>query len=65
MAGDALSLGDLLLAPHLSLLALAPEGARILHEHVKLSAWLERMEARKSMQATAWDRLLEKVAATA
>ena len=65
MAGDALSLADLLLAPQVSMLALAPEGAAILREHAKLSGWLDRMEARPSMQATVWDRLLEKVAAAA
>jgi glutathione S-transferase len=63
MAGDALSLADLLLAPHLSMLALAPEGAEILCSHENLSGWLKRIEARPSMQATTWDRLLERAAA--
>jgi glutathione S-transferase len=65
LAGDALSLADLLLAPHLSMLALAPEGAAILREHENLRGWLARIEARPSMQATTWDRLLERVAAAA
>jgi len=65
LAGDALSLADLLLAPHLSMLALAPEGAAILQEHENLRGWLARIEARPSMQATTWDRLLERVAAAA
>jgi glutathione S-transferase len=65
MAGDALSLADLLLAPHLSMFAQAPEGAEILQEHGKLRGWLTRIEARPSMQATTWDRLLERVAAAA
>ena len=63
MSGDALSLADLLLAPHLSMLAMAPEGQQILGEHANLSGWLARMEARSSMQATTWDRLLERTAA--
>jgi glutathione S-transferase len=63
MAGDRLSLADLLLAPHLSMFALAPEGATILEEHENLRGWLARIEARPSMQATTWDRLLERVAA--
>src|SRR5215469_7232749 len=63
MAGDTLSLADLLLAPHLSMLALAPEGAAMLREHENLRGWLERIEARRSMQATTWDRLLERAAA--
>jgi glutathione S-transferase len=65
MAGDALSLADLLLAPHLSMFAQAPEGAQILQEHKNLSRWLARIEARPSMQATTWDRLLERLAAAA
>jgi glutathione S-transferase len=65
MAGDTLSLADLLLAPHLSMFAQAPEGAQILQEHGNLNRWLARIEARPSMQATTWDRLLERVAAAA
>jgi glutathione S-transferase len=65
MAGDAISLADLLLAAHLSMFAQAPEGAQILQDHENLRAWLARIEARPSMQATTWDRLLERVAAAA
>ena len=65
LAGDAISLADLLLAPHLSMFAQAPEGAQILQDHENLSSWLARVEARPSMQATTWDRLLERVAAAA
>jgi glutathione S-transferase len=64
-AGNAISLADLLLAPHLSMLAQAPEGAAILREHANLRGWLDRMEARPSMQVTQWDRLLERVAVAA
>src|SRR5215472_7678721 len=45
MAGEALSLADLLLAPHLSMFALTPEGKEILRHHGNLVSWLERMEA--------------------
>jgi len=65
MAGESLSLADLLLAPHLSMFAEAPEGVQILQEHENLRGWLARIEARPSMQATTWDRLLERVAAAA
>ena len=58
-----ISLADLLLPPHLSMFALAPEGAQILREHENLSGWLARIEARPSMVAITWDRLLERVAA--
>jgi glutathione S-transferase len=65
MAGDALSLADLLLAPHLSMFAEAPEGAQILQEHENLRRWLARIEACPSMQATTWDRLLDRAKAAA
>jgi glutathione S-transferase len=65
MAGAAPSLADLLLAPHLSMFALAPEGQEILSYHGNLKDWLERMEARPSMLKTTWDRLLERAAAAA
>ena len=65
IAGDAVNLADLLLAPHLSLLALAPEGAEILGAHANLRGWLGRMERRPSMQATTWDRLLERASQAA
>jgi len=65
MAGDALSLADLLLGAHLSMFALAPGGVAILWDHENLRSWLARIEARPSMQATTWDRLLERAAAVA
>jgi glutathione S-transferase len=65
MAGEALSLADLLMAPHLSMLALAPEGAAILAEHPNLEGWLARIESRPSMEATTWDQLLERAATAA
>ena len=65
MAGDAVSLADLLLAPHLSMFAQAPEGADMLRDHPNLTGWLAHIEARPSMRATTWDRLLERSAAAA
>jgi glutathione S-transferase len=65
MAGDALSLADLLLAAHLSMFAQAPEGQEMLLQHENLRGWLERIETRPSMVATTWDKLLERAAATA
>jgi glutathione S-transferase len=65
VAGDTLSLADLLLASHLSMFAQAPEGRDILQEHAALKGWLSRMEARPSMMATTWERLLERTAAAA
>lgn len=51
LAGDRLTLADLVLAPQLDFLAATPEGAKLL-KGAKLSAWLARMNARPSMQAT-------------
>ncbi|MBX9828514.1 MAG: glutathione S-transferase family protein [Xanthobacteraceae bacterium] len=57
-AGEALSLGDLMVAPHLSFLPEYDEGRDLLAENPNLEAWLERVEARASMQATSWDALI-------
>lgn len=59
LAGDSLSLADLMVAPQLSLLRQCEEGRALLDRRPALKAWLERMEARPSMVATSWDRLLE------
>ena len=65
MAGDRITLADLLLAPHLSMFALAPEGKAILREHENLVSWLALIEARPSMVATTWDMLLDRAATAA
>ncbi|MGJ3647876.1 glutathione S-transferase family protein [Sphingomonas sp. GlSt437] len=59
-AGETLSLGDLMVAPHLSFLPEYGEGRNLLAERPNLAAWLERMETRASMQATSWDALIAK-----
>lgn len=59
LAGESLSLADLLLAPQLAFLPEFDEGRALLAPHVKLSAWLARMEARPSMQVTTWDAVTE------
>jgi glutathione S-transferase len=58
-AGDAISLADLLLAPAIAFFPLAPEWAVLGAQHANLVAWLARMEARPSMQATTWERVSE------
>jgi glutathione S-transferase len=63
MAGEALSLADLMLAPHLAFLPHFAEGAAILAPHANLAAWIARMDARPSMAATSWERLKEGIAA--
>jgi glutathione S-transferase len=59
MAGEELSIADLMLAPHLTMFAETAEGAPILQSHRNIKAWVERMNARPSMMATTWDRLHE------
>jgi glutathione S-transferase len=58
MAGDEISIADVMLAPHLELFAATPEGADMLQDS-PLRQWLERMTARGSMKATTRERLLE------
>jgi glutathione S-transferase len=57
MAGDSVTLADLIMAPHVDMLADCAEGQAMLAGS-RLAAWLERMRARPSMAATTWDRLL-------
>ena len=58
MAGDALSLADLMLVPHLAFLADYYEGRALLAAQPNIYAWRARMETRPSMAATEWDRLI-------
>jgi glutathione S-transferase len=55
-AGDAVSLADLLAAAHFDFFVQAPESGDMLAGS-PLLGWLERMQARDSMQTTTWDRL--------
>ena len=58
-AGDAISLADLLVAPQLGFLKQTPEWSALGAPHANIVAWLARMEARPSFQATTWDRVAE------
>jgi glutathione S-transferase len=51
LAGDQISIADLMAAPHLEFLSMTPEGERLL-KGTALQAWLLRMQARDSMKAT-------------
>ena len=55
--GDAISLADLLLAPQLDFMRATPEWAPLTRGRENLQAWLDRMNARPSMQATTWERV--------
>jgi glutathione S-transferase len=59
LAGDALSLADLLVAPGVSFFTATPEWAELGAPHANLVAWLSRMEARPSMKATTWEQVSE------
>jgi glutathione S-transferase len=55
--GDAISLADLIVAPGLAFFTATPEWAELGAPRHNLAAWLARMEARPSMQATTWERV--------
>ena len=57
MAGETVSLADLMLLPHLDLMPMSPEGAEIL-KGSPLNGWLERMRGRASVRATDTERLM-------
>jgi glutathione S-transferase len=50
LAGDALSLADVAVVPHLDALAMTPEGAPLLAGQPGLRGWLENMRARPSVR---------------
>jgi glutathione S-transferase len=52
LAGDALTLADLMVVPPLIYFKKLPEGAAQLAELPTLAAWVNRMEARQSLQVT-------------
>jgi glutathione S-transferase len=63
MAGESLSLADVMLAPQVTFLTEFAEGRTLLAPHPHLADWIGRMEARPSMQATTWDRMAQAAAA--
>ncbi|MDN2566287.1 glutathione S-transferase family protein, partial [Aquibium sp. A9E412] len=52
LAGDALSLADLHVAPMIGYFAMAPQGAEMLAGRSALSAWWTRMRGRDALAAT-------------
>jgi len=57
VAGDGISIADLMLAPQMEFLAMTPEGVTLLEPYPHLKAWLASMQERPSMQATTWKKL--------
>ena len=59
LAGPQVSLADMLVAPQMDFVAQTPEWQLLTAERANLPAWLARMNARKSLQATTWERVAE------
>jgi glutathione S-transferase len=58
-AGEAVSLADFLIAPHIAFFTQTPEWSVLGSPHANLVAWLAQMEARPSLNATTWERVSE------
>jgi glutathione S-transferase len=63
IAGDTLSLADLHTAPQASFLSMTPEWAKLTAPHANIAAWIARLEARPSFQATTAERLMTRAKA--
>jgi glutathione S-transferase len=61
--GNAVSLADLMVAPHFDFFAKTPEWQELTADHANLVDWLARMEARPSLQATTWEKVAAMAAA--
>jgi glutathione S-transferase len=62
-AGDALSLADIMVAPHLDFLRLTPEWATLSPAVPSIVRWLDRINARASFQATTMEKIAERAKA--
>lgn len=58
LAGDSISIADLMLAPHMAMFRMTPEGQTLLRG-TKLDEWMDRMAMRPSLQATERERLMQ------
>jgi glutathione S-transferase len=61
MAGEEVSLADLMMIAHLEFLLEFEEGRALLAPHPALSRWIARMAERPIVQATSWDALLARL----
>ena len=57
LAGSQVSLADLVVAAQMDFIAQTPEWAPLTADRPNLPAWLARISARKSFQATTWERV--------
>jgi len=58
-AGAQVSLGDIHVGTHLDFMSATPEWTPLTAERQNLVAWLDRMRARPSFQATTWEKVIE------
>ena len=58
LTGDSISIADLMLAPHIAMFRMTPEGLALL-QGTTLNGWMDRMASRPSLQATERERLLQ------
>ena len=59
LAGQQVSMADMVVASQMDFLAETPEWAPLTAERPNLPAWLARMNARRSFLATTWGRVAE------
>jgi glutathione S-transferase len=59
LAGAQFSLADILVASQMDFLAQTPEWTALTAERANLPEWLARVSARKSFEATTWERVTE------
>ena len=59
------SLADLMIGPQMELFKRTPEWGELTWERPNLQHWLDRLEARPSMQATVWEQLTQRIAEAA
>ncbi len=57
LAGEAITMADLMLAPHLDYFEMTPEGRLLMEPHPNLLQWLGRMRDRCSMRNTTMEQL--------
>jgi glutathione S-transferase len=58
LAGDSLSIADLMLVPHIAMFRMTAEGQSLL-QGTALNEWMDRMATRASLQATERERLMQ------
>jgi len=63
IAGERLTLADMMIGSHLDFFAMTPEWDSLTEGRKNLVTWLQRLELRPSFQATTWENIARKAAA--